>query len=161
VTGTTTDPRLDLLGDALEQAARRDVGRRRRRTAVRLAAAVTAVAAIGAGAAVASGVLSGETVARGMPAGSVIFGGTEPTCTLLGDGSTYDCTLAKLPTEDVLDDYTGSKQLVTIDGRIAGGCIGQDRDGRRWACFLGDDAVQRQILVRDLLGQPSFGPSRG
>jgi hypothetical protein len=159
VTGTT-DLRLDRLGDELERAARRDLGRRRR-LAVRAAAAVTAVAAIGAGAALASGVFSGETVARSMPAGSVIFGGTEPTCELAGDGITYRCTLASLPTEEIVSDHTGSKQLITIDDRIAGGCIGQDREGRRWHCFLGEEAVKREILVHDLLGQRSYGPSRG
>jgi hypothetical protein len=77
------------------------------------------------------------------------------------DGITYDCTLSSLPTQELLDDHTGSKQLVTIDGRIAGGCIGQDREGRRWHCYLGEEAVGREILVHDLLGQPSYGPSRG
>jgi hypothetical protein len=159
VTGTT-DLRLDRLGDELERAARREL-RGRRRTVTRVAAAVVAVGALGAGAAVAAGVFSEETVARGMPAGSAMFGGTEPTCALADDGVTYECTLSSLPTAEVLVDYTGSKQLVTIDDKIAGGCIGQDAEGRRWHCYLGEEAVKQEILVRDLLGQRSYGPSRG
>jgi hypothetical protein len=159
VTGTTqTD--LVQLGDALERATRRDL-RGRRRTAVRVAALVAALFAIGAGAAVASGVFSGETVAQGMPAGSAIFGGTEPTCELQDDGITYACTLASLPTQEIIGDHLGTKELITIDGRIAGGCIGRDHEGRNWDCYLGEEAVKREILVHALLGQVSYGPSRG
>jgi hypothetical protein len=159
MTGTVHSD-LRRLGDQLEQATCRDI-RGRRRTALRIAAAVAALFAIGAGAAVAAGVFSGETVAQGMPAGSAIFGGTSPSCALQDDGVTYACTLSTLPTEEILDDHTGAKELVTIDGRIAGGCIGQDREGRHWSCYLGEEAVKREILVRDLLGQVSYGPARG
>jgi hypothetical protein len=38
----------------------------------------------------------------------------------------------------------GAKELVTIDERIAGGCIGRDREGRCWDCYLGDKAVERE-----------------
>jgi hypothetical protein len=155
-----TDHDLIRLGDELQRAARRDL-RRPRRLAARWVAAVAAVCAIGAGAAVASGVFSADEVERGMPAGSAIFGGTSPTCELRDDGVTYACTLASLPTEELIGDHTGAKELVTIDGVIAGGCIGRDREGRHWDCYLGDEAVKRQILVHDLLGQKSFGPGRG
>lgn len=157
----STNVDLRRLGDALEQAARRDLGRRRRRTARRAAVAAVAAAAIGTGAAVGSGLLSEEQVARGMPAGSAIFGGTHPTCTLRPDGVTYACTLASLPTEEIIGDHTGAKELVTVDRRIAGGCIGQDREGRRWNCYLGEEAVKREILARDLLGQYAPAPGRG
>jgi hypothetical protein len=156
----TTDSKLRRLGDELEHAARRDL-RRRRRGAVRVVAVLAALAALGAGAAVAAGVFSEEQVAAGMPAGSAIFGGTEPACELQEDGITYACTLASLPTEEILDDHRGAKELVTIDDRIAGGCIGRDREGRRWDCYLGDEAVKREILVADLLGEYAPVPGRG
>ena len=156
---TTIDPRLHLLGDELQLAAKRDL-RRRRRPAV-VAATCALLCALGAGAAVAAGVFSSETVARGMPAGSAIFGGTEPTCELQDDGITYACTLSSLPTQENIGDHLGAKELITIDHRIAGGCIGRDHEGRRWDCYLGEEAVKREILVHDLLGQPSYGPSRG
>ena len=152
---------LHQLGDVLEDAARRDL-RPRRRTVVRGLVVVAAIGAIAAGGAVAAGrFLSEEQVALGMPAGSAIFGGTRPSCELQDDRVTYACTLASLPTEEVIDDHTGAKQLVTIDRRIAGGCIGQDREGRRWNCYLGDEAVKREILVRNLLGEYALVPGRG
>jgi hypothetical protein len=156
----TTDADLRLLGDALERAARRDL-RPRRRTVVRALAIVAALGAISAGAAVAGGLFSEDQVARGMPTGSAIFGGTHPTCELRGDGMTYACTLASLPTQEIIGDHTGTKELVTIDRRIAGGCIGQDREGRRWNCYLGEEAVKRAILARDLLGQYAPFPGHG
>jgi hypothetical protein len=151
---------LQLLGDALERAARRDL-RPRRRTLVRGLAVAAVVAALGSGAALASGLFSSRQVEQGMPAGSAIFGGTHPSCTLQGDGVTYACTLATLPTQEILADHRGAKELVTIDRHIAGGCIGQDREGRRWDCYLGREAVKRKILVSDLLGEYAPGPSRG
>jgi len=156
---STNDHDLAALGDALERAARRSL--RPRRNLLRVAVAAVAVGAVAAGAAVASGVFSADRVASGMPAGSMLFGGTSPHCTLDGDGITYRCTLSSRPTEEVLGDYLDSKELVTIDDRIAGGCIGRDHEGLRWDCYLGDEAVRRGILVHDLLGQRSYGPSRG
>jgi hypothetical protein len=151
---------LRQLGDALERAARRDL-RPRRRTVVRALVVVAALGAIGAGAAVAGGLFSEDQVARGMPAGSAIFGGTHPTCALQDDGVTYACTLASLPTQEFIADHTGAKEPITIDRRIAGGCIGQDREGRHWSCYLGEEAVKHDILARDMLGQYAPSPSHG
>jgi hypothetical protein len=151
---------LQLLGDALEQAARRYL-RPRRRILVRGLVLVAVLAALGSGAALASGLFSSDQVEQGMPAGSAIFGGTHPTCVLQQDGITFACTLASLPTQEILGDHRGAKELVTIDRHIAGGCIGQDREGRRWNCYLGREAVKRQILVADLLGQYAPSPGHG
>lgn len=151
---------LRQLGDALERAARRDL-RPRRRTVVRALVVVAALGAIGTGAAVAGGLFSEDQVARGMPAGSAIFGGTHPTCALQDDGVTYACTLASLPTQEYIADHTGAKMPITIDRRIAGGCIGQDREGRHWNCYLGEEAVKHDIVARDMLGQYAPSPSHG
>ncbi len=113
-----------------------------------------------AGTAVAAGVFTPHQVAAGMPAGTEIFGGTHPSCALDGDGITYHCTLASAPSGG-LTDYRDSKELVAIDRKIAGGCIGQDRAGLSWDCWIGMDAVRRQILVEDLLGQPELEPGKG
>lgn len=156
----TTDTDLRRLGDALERAARRDL-RPRRRSVVRVFAVTAALAALAAGAAVAGGLFSEDQVARGMPAGSALFGGTHPTCELQGDGVTYACTLASLPTQEIIGDHTGAKELVTIDRHVAGGCIGQDREGRHWSCYLGEEAVKRDILARDLLGEYAPFPGHG
>jgi hypothetical protein len=100
-------------------------------------------------------------LAHGLPGGSVIFVGTDPTCTT-DDHVVFECTLSSAPTEEVLGDYTDSAQLFTdADGDIAGGCRGRDREGLHWTCFAGDRAVDEEILVADLLGQHLDGPTRG
>jgi hypothetical protein len=159
--GTSNPYDLDRLGDALERAAARSLTPATRRRVRRVALVAALAAAIGTGAAAASGAFSGDDVARGMPAGSAMFGGTKPSCVLDGDGITYHCTLSQLPSEEVLDNYLDTKELVTLDGRIAGGCIGMSADGRTWDCYLGDEAVKQGILVHDLLGQRSYGPGHG
>jgi hypothetical protein len=148
------------LGDALERAAERDVRRRRRPGIRRLVVAVAAFSIMAAGTAVAAGVFSPAQVAQGMPAGTYIFGQTDPSCVLDADGITYHCTLVNPPLPE-LSDFTGSKELVTVDDRIAGGCIGQDAEGMHWDCFMGDEAVKHEILVQDLLGQYAPEPGRG
>ena len=104
--------------------------------------------------------LSPRQIAAGLPAGAVIFGGTHPTCALDEDGVTFHCTLAKAPAPEI-SDFLGSKQLIAIDQKIAGGCIGMDHAGMTWDCYVGIEAVHRQILVEDLLGQPELEPSKG
>jgi hypothetical protein len=155
----TTEADLRMLGDALERAARRDLQPRRR---VLLATAgVAALLAIGVGAAIAAGVFSNDQVARALPAGSVLFGGTHPTCALQDDGVTYACNLAALPTKEYIPDHRGAKEPITIDKHIAGGCIGLDREGRRWNCYLGEEAVKHQIVDEGMLGQYSPVPTHG
>jgi hypothetical protein len=126
----------------------------------RVALAVAALTLIGAGTAIAAGVFSPRQVAAGMPAGAMIFGGTHPTCTLDADGITYHCTLATAPAPEI-SDFLGSKQLIAIDQKIAGGCIGQDSAGMTWDCYVGVDAVRKDILVQDLLGEQELEPGRG
>ena len=58
-------------------------------------------------------------------------------------------------------DYLGSKQILGIDDRIAGGCIGTDHQGLTWDCYIGMAAVEHEILVEDMLNQPMTEPSHG
>jgi hypothetical protein len=44
---------------------------------------------------------------------------------------------------------------------VAGGCLGLDHSGMNWDCYIGQDAVDRAIIGKDLLGQPVPYPSRG
>ena len=60
-----------------------------------------------------------------------------------------------------ISDFQGSKQLIAIDQKIAGGCIGQDHAGMTWDCYIGEEAVRMEILTEDLLGQPELEPGRG
>jgi hypothetical protein len=175
----TTDqtPELVRLGDDLERAAAADLehGRHRRRT-IRTAGLVAAFAVLATGTAAVAGVFTPKQVAAGMPAGAAIFGQADPTCVLDADDVTYHCTLARTPEDtgpvvtpppgkdgggaDAVS-YLDSKETLAIGGVIAGGCIGRSEDGLRWDCYIGQPAVDREILTQDFLGQPAGGPSRG
>lgn len=165
----TTQTDLALIGDDLEQAVAAQIAgsivvrrRRKQRSRTTIAAFVTAgVVVIGGGAAAAVSLLSSDTVEQGMPGSSVIFIGTDPTCTTK-DSVEFDCTLASAPTEEILDDYTGTKETFNdADENIAGGCIGQDSAGLHWTCYAGEKAVEMDIISKDFLGQHTNGPARG
>lgn len=154
-------PDLALLGDQLEAAAERSLVSARRRRIGRTGLAVVVLTVLAAGTAIATGVFTPRQVAAGLPAGTFIFGGTHPTCSLDADAITYHCTLATSPTAEGMTDFRGAKELIAIDAKIAGGCIGQDEAGLSWDCFVGVEAVRHEILVEDLLGQPELEPGRG
>jgi hypothetical protein len=155
---TNTD--LARFGDQLEAAAERSLGSARKRRIARVGLAVAVLSLVAAGTAVGTGLFTPHQVAVGMPAGTFIFGGTHPTCTLDGDGATYHCTLDSAPTGDQ-DDYRGTKEVVAIDQKVAGGCIGQDQAGLAWDCWIGMDAVRHEIITQDFLGEPVLGPGQG
>jgi hypothetical protein len=124
---------------------------------------IGAVAVIGIGGAAAAAVstMSSDDVSHGLPGGSMIFQGTNPSCSST-DGVVFDCTLASAPTQDVQTDYTGTAEtFVDKDLNIAGGCRGQSVDGLKWTCYVGQRAVDDGILTGDLLGQHEPSPSRG
>ncbi len=120
-----------------------------------------------------------------MPAGSVIFGNTHPSCVADADSVTFHCTLDVAPQSDMTGmpptgpippekqaaidaagtpppaDYTGMIELIAIDGKVAGGCIGRSSDGLRWDCYVGVEAVNRELIGPDFLGEPMPEPARG
>lgn len=155
----TDQSSLQALGDALSRATEGDLRRARRRPIRRIAIAVAALAIVGTGTAVAAGLLTPKQVAAGMPAGAVIFSGTHPTCVPDTGASVFHCTLSSAPAPEVLD-FTGTKEALVVDGRVAGGCIGQDRAGMTWDCYIGQDAVDHEIVSQDFLGEPA-GPGAG
>jgi hypothetical protein len=157
----TTNDNTDLraLGDALSASTERDLRRGRRRPLRRVALAVALVAIIGTGTVAAANLLTPKQVAHAMPAGAVIFDQTDPTCAVDAVGKVFHCTLGSAPAPEV-SDYTGSKQLLVVGGKVAGGCIGQDVSGMHWDCYVGQDAVDMEIVTQDFLGQPA-GPGRG
>jgi len=161
MTGTTESNDLDGLGDALSESTKRDLRRGRGRTIRRVALAVAAVALIGTGTVAAASLLSPKQVAAGMPAGAVIFDQTNPTCVAGSDGSVIHCTLATAPsTASGITDFDGTKEALVVDGKVAGGCIGQDSAGMTWDCYIGQDAVDKEIITKDFLGEPA-GPGIG
>src|SRR4029078_2821179 len=151
---------LSGRGEELEAAAERSLSSARRRRIGRVGIGVVVLTVLAPGTAVATGMFTPRQVAAGLPAGAVIFGGTHPTCALDSDGVTYHCTLARAPDPEI-SDFQGSKQLIAIDQKIAGGCIGQDHAGMTWDCYIGEEAVRMEILTEDLLGQPELESGRG
>jgi hypothetical protein len=158
--------RLSDLGDALEASARADLRSsvparrpvRRRRLAVFAAAGVLLVpaAAIGANA-----LLSGEDVAKSIPAGTVSLIGTHPTCTVVKESVEYHCTLAKAPAPEVSDWKGTVEPTVDKTSHVNGGCRSLASDGKTWQCYVGQEAVRQQIIGPDFLGEKSSGPGVG
>jgi len=99
-------------------------------------------------------------VAAGMLAGAAIFAQSDPTCALDSDGKTYRCTLKNAPAPEI-SNFLGAGETLVIAGKVAGGCVGLDRDGMTWNCYLGQDAVDRGIVDKNFLGQPAPFPGRG
>jgi hypothetical protein len=99
-------------------------------------------------------------VEQGMPAGAAIFDETDPRCLPNPDGTSYRCTLTKPPGGD-LATYLDAKEVLAINGMAAGGCIGLDAAGMTWDCYLGQAAVEHEIISQDFLGQPVLGPGQG
>jgi len=157
---TTDGPTISQVGDALTAGIERDL-RRRRHPVRRISVALGILVIVGTGTAAAAGVFSTRQVAAGMPAGAVLFAGTHPTCT--ADGDAFACTLQHAPTGDEAKDktdFTGTKEVLVVDGTVAGGCIGTDVAGLSWTCYVGQDAVDHEIITKDFLGEPA-GPGRG
>jgi hypothetical protein len=160
VTIESTPSQLHELGDALSQATEQDLRRAGRRPIRRVALIVATLAVVTAGTAAAAGLFSPKQVAAGMPAGAAIFDQTDPTCEVNPDGVSFRCTLASAPAPEVTD-FTGVKEVLAIDSVAAGGCIGLDSAGMTWDCYIGQDAVDMEIISQDFLGEPIFGPGRG
>lgn len=115
----------------------------------------------GGAAAVTSVLFSGDQVAAGLPLGSGVFAGTDPTCTPVGES--FDCILASAPTVGSMEGgWRGAKfSFLDDQKRIAGGCIGADSAGLRWTCFLGERAIEMEIIDREVLGRVVPEPGRG
>jgi len=101
-----------------------------------------------------------QQVALGMPAGAAIFAGTDPACALSADATTFRCTLSRAPAPEIAN-FVDTKEPLALGGRVAGGCLGLDRGGMTWQCYIGQDAIDRAIIGQNLLGQPAPYPGRG
>ncbi len=161
---TEMTPELRRLGDALEEAAERDLARGRRapRRRGRLVLVAVDIAALGAGGAVAASQLVDEhTVAASLPAGTFALQGTDPSCTVVRDGIEYRCVLARPPAPEV-SDWTGTVEP-TVDAtqHVNGGCRSLNAAGTEWSCYLGEEAVRQEIIGAGFLGEKVLGPGRG
>ena len=173
---TQLDPKLDALGDRLERAAAADLAagarpvaaRRGRRVSRRLAVLV-AVLAIGAtGVAIAADqLISTGDVAQSMPAGTLALAGTEPTCTVVTTDVEFHCVLAKAPASEVTDAQGNPAWKGTVEPsvdaskHVNGGCRSLAQDGREWECYIGQAAVEQNIIDQSLLGEYAPAPGVG
>jgi hypothetical protein len=163
---TQLSPRLNKLGDALEQAATADlaesrpVRRFRPRRRVLLIAAALAIVLPGGGA-IAAALLSSNDVSRSIVAGGFIFEGTHPACTVVTEGVEYNCTLDKPPAPEITDFKGTVYQTVDATQHVNGGCRGLTSDGHEWECWIGEAAVKQKIISEDFLGEVQTVPARG
>lgn len=177
---------LEQVGDALQRAWRNDLQRPRMRSQLKghrrlVLALVLGTAVLGGGAAIAAGVLkTTEDEERGILDGHTLFEGSRPDCTALTSTS-FRCTLDTPPTgmafyenppgqtrydEEtsmrVYDKFLGMK-IATVDAtsHVDGGCIAISADGRTWDCYLGQEAVNREIIDLGFLGVYQPEPAAG
>jgi hypothetical protein len=170
---TQLDPRLNALGDRLERAAAADLAagatpatRRPRRVSARLAVIVGVLAIAVTGVAIAADqLISTDQVAKSMPAGTLALAGTEPTCTVVVEDVEFHCVLAKAPAAEVTDSNGNPAWKGTVEPsvdaskHVNGGCRSLAGDGREWECYIGQAAVDQQIIGQSLLGE--FAPAPG
>jgi hypothetical protein len=163
---TDLNPQLERLGDALEGAVaahaepERPAPRLLRSRHLLIAVAVVAIAVPGVAYAAVQ-LTSSEDVAASMPAGTLALAGTEPSCTVVTEGVEYHCTLAKAPAPEVQDWKGTVEPTVGKDKRVNGGCRSLSSDGREWECYLGNTAVDQQIIGADFLGESAPSPGQG
>jgi hypothetical protein len=160
--------RRDLLLAIATEA--KQGARHRLRSRLVAAAAGFAVLATAAGA-IAAGVLkSAAEQERGILEGDYVFHGSDPTCEQLS-ATSFRCTLARPPAgmtfydesgKQILNAFLGVKRL-TVDStlHVDGACVSTRADGRTWACYLGQEAVQRGALDPEMLGRYWPEPGTG
>ncbi|HEV8461272.1 MAG TPA: hypothetical protein VGQ38_11240 [Gaiellaceae bacterium] len=155
-----TTARLTRLGGALEQAAAADLGRRRPRRRLVIAAVALAILIPGAALA-AEHLISNDEVAASIPAGTLWLADTSPTCTTVTDGVEYHCTLGKAPGTEISDWQGTVEPTVDKAQHVNGGCRSLNHAGTEWECYIGQKAVDEQIIGPDFLGQVSTSPGVG
>jgi hypothetical protein len=161
---TSLDPRLAALGDALERACAADLAPKPRRLRVTrrvLLASAAAAVVLGGAAAIAADQLATDDVAKSLPAGTAALIGTNPTCTAVKAGVEYHCVLARPPAPEVSDWEGTVEPTVDATKHVNGGCRSVTSDGLEWQCYLGQAAVDQQIVSAGFLGQYAPGPGHG
>jgi hypothetical protein len=156
---------LTRLGDALEEGARADLHPRqaephRRRFPTRVAIGVAVLAVLVPSVALAATHLIGtDDVAQSLPAGTLSLAGTNPTCTVVVQDVEYLCVLERAPAPEVSDWKGTVEPTVDATKHVNGGCRSLTSDGRQWHCYIGQAAVDQQIIGPDFLGE--YAPSPG
>jgi hypothetical protein len=159
----TTD--LDILGDAIQAAATRDLGRATpsRRPLRGVAALGLTCALILPAAGYAAGLWSqtGKQEQAALPRGEALFAGSDPQCRRTSADS-FHCTLATPPTAEQAASWLGAKEPSVDDqSRVDGGCVGDNALGTEWDCYLGQEAVDRGVIDAGVLGTERSAPGHG
>lgn len=96
-----------------------------------------------------------------MAPGTLALAGAQPTCTTVTTGVEYHCRLARPPAPEV-SDWRGTVEA-TVDAtkHVNGGCRSPNSAGTEWECYLGQAAVDQQIIGPGFLGQYAPTPGRG
>jgi hypothetical protein len=149
--------KLDRLGNVLENAAARNLTRQRRRLRRLVAALLAAAVLVPAAAYAGVRLISNDDVATSLPAGTLA--GTEPTCTTVKDGVEYHCVLAKAPAPEVPDWKGTVEPTVDATKHVNGGCRSLNSAGTEWDCYIGQAAVDQQIISAGFLG--AYAPMPG
>jgi hypothetical protein len=156
---------LNRLGDALEDATGADLRSqattpRRRRVSTRVAAVAAVLAVVIPSVAIAASQLIGtEEVAESLPAGTLALAGTNPSCTVVVQDVEYVCTLEHAPAPEVSDWKGTVEPTVDSTKHVNGGCRALTSNGREWRCYIGQAAVDQQIIGPGFLGE--YAPSPG
>jgi hypothetical protein len=155
------NPELDTLGDALERATAADLRPAHRvPRKLLLSAAAIAVAVPGIAFAAHELTTSPDQVAASLPAGTRMLIGTDPTCTVLKANVEYHCVLGKpIPSPEMSDLKGTVEPTVDATKHVNGGCRSLTSDGREWQCYIGQAAVDQQIIGAGFLGE--YAPTPG
>ena len=139
-------------------ARRRPSGRRRRRIVMVGIAAAILIPTV---AVAADRLIGSDQVAASMPAGTLSLAGTAPTCTVVKKNVEFHCLLARAPAPEVSDWKGTVEPTVDASSHVNGGCRSLVSAGTEWECYIGQAAIDQQIIGKDLLGQVSNGPGVG
>jgi hypothetical protein len=86
-----------------------------------------------------------------LPAGGQIQGIT-PSCTTT-DSIVYDCTIPEYPADGRGPDMTGFGTIIVDDtSHVSGGCRSTSVDATRFTCYVGQRAIDEQVVNADFLG---------
>lgn len=89
------------------------------------------------------------------------FMGLSPLCTTAIEGI-YDCTIDEFPVGARTADVTGYvNYIVDNTSHVSGGCRALNVDGTRLTCYLGQLAVDHDIVSAGFLGDWVSGPAQG
>ena len=88
-----------------------------------------------------------------LPDGAVL-NGIVPTCTATADDVVFECTIPAFPEPLGTLDYTGYVTAVVNDtSQVSGGCRATNPDATTYLCYIGQRAVEEQIITEDALGE--------